>query len=181
MSFKVFYEMPSMSNDDGDSVNPNDVQKRFNIVSAKKPISLDQNDKFYFPTYQAQMGLFITFAVDKETSQAVARVSYQYEPKGIPLINFSGVIDAYRGQGIAQQIYEQLLNRYGKLGSDTHLSPHSFKLWKRLGDKYPGKTYVSNLTNNWKDEKESELFPVDGFSLSDLGNNSHFIICLRNC
>jgi len=181
MNFKMFYEMPTMSNDDAERLTPKDIQRRFEVVSAKKPVDMEEDDRFFYPTYQSQMGQYITFAVDKETNEPAARVSFKQDDAGIPIIQYAGVVDAYRGIGLGQKIYEQLLNRYGKLGSDTSLSPHSFKLWKRLGEKYPGKTYISNLTNSWGDVQNTKLVPVDGFSLGDLGNKSHFVICLRNC
>lgn len=182
MQFKVFYEMPSLSQDDGDSPSEKDIENRFNSISQRKePFDSQDTGKYTFATYNTQMGQKAMFIIDNETGKPVGKITYNQELAEIPKILNSGVINAYRGQGLGQQAYELLLQRYGALSSDRSLSPHSFKLWKRLGDKYKGKTFLANVANNWGDTKtQIEYTPVDGFSLSMLTNpRERFVIKLN--
>ncbi len=182
MEFKVFYEMPEFSSVDGESVREKEIEDRFNSISNRKePFDVQDNGKFSFVSYNTQMGQKAMFIVDNETQKPVGKITYNQELAEIPKILNSGVVDAYRGQGLGQQAYELLLKRYGALSSDRSLSQHSFKLWKRLGDKYRGKTFLANVANNWGDTKTHiEYTPVDGFSLSMLTNpKERFVIKLN--
>jgi hypothetical protein len=177
----VLKEMPTLSHDDGDSPSEKDIENRFNsIANRKEPFDVQDNGKYSFVSYNTQMGQKAMFIVDNETKKPVGKITYQQELAEIPKILNSGVVDAYRGQGLGQQGYELLLKRYGSLSSDKTLSPHSFKLWKRLGDKYEGKTYLAQVANNWGDTNPKITYRlVDDFSLSMLTNpRERFVIKL---
>lgn len=59
-------------------------------------------------------------------------------------IDTIGIKPKFRGQSMSLIIYDFIINKYGKVYSDTHQTPESRKSWLKLSKKYNVKGY--NIT-----------------------------------
>lgn len=65
----------------------------------------------------------------------VATLSYFLE-EDIPLIDYAVVSPEHRNKGIMTELYKFMVELYGVLASDTQISFHAEKIWKKLGKIY---------------------------------------------